>query len=81
EGFTIAGAKKKLLRSGVEPQERAAQDQEREQPREQNEPEESPFARYADAGAGAEASKTREQLTAMRADIETFLAELGPPRR
>jgi DNA-binding transcriptional MerR regulator len=56
EGFTIAGAKKKLQRSGVEPRE--------------------------ESGAVAvEASKTREQLLALRTDIESFLAELGGPHR
>src|ERR1700729_3262209 len=56
EGFTIAGAKKKLQRSGVEPQE-------------------------APEPAAEDASKIREQLAAMRAEIEAFLAELGPARR
>jgi DNA-binding transcriptional MerR regulator len=51
EGFTIAGAKKKLQRSGTEP-------------REDDEP-------------PAEAPKTRDQLLAMRTDIEAFLEELG----
>ena len=55
EGFTIAGAKKKLQRAGTEP-------------REQDD-------------ALVEASKTREQLLAMRTDIEAFLDELGPSRR
>jgi DNA-binding transcriptional MerR regulator len=52
EGFTIAGAKKKLQRSGVEPLE------------------------AAEATVG-DSSKIREQLLAMRAEIEAFLAELG----
>ena len=56
EGFTIAGAKKKLQRTGVEPHEPA-----------------EPVVE--------DASKIREQLAAMRAEIESFLAELGPPRR
>jgi DNA-binding transcriptional MerR regulator len=56
EGFTIAGAKKKLQRSGLEPHEAA-------------EP------------APEDASKIREQLVAMRVEIEAFLAELGPARR
>ncbi len=55
EGFTIAGAKKKLQRAGVESEE------------------------LAEAGAPpVDASRTREQLLAMRTDIESFLAELGP---
>jgi DNA-binding transcriptional MerR regulator len=56
EGFTIAGAKKKLQRTGLEPPEVA-------------EP------------AAEDASKIREQLGAMRVEIETFLTELGPARR
>ena len=55
EGFTIAGAKKRLQRAGVEP--RAANDMD-------------PRA----------AAKLREQLLAMRAEIEAFLAELERPR-
>lgn len=56
EGFTIAGAKKKLQRSGVEP-------------------------RDADDTASVDASKTRDQLLAIRGEVEAFLEELGPPRR
>lgn len=57
EGFTIAGAKKKLRGSAD--------------------------ARHDDADGGAEpaeTSRTREQLLAMRSDIEAFLEELGPSR-
>ena len=56
EGFTIAGAKKKLQRSGLEPNE-------------------------AVESTVEDASKIREQLVAMRVEIEAFLAELGPARR
>jgi DNA-binding transcriptional MerR regulator len=57
EGFTIAGAKKKLQRG-------------------------DPEAREEDDGAEVvEASRTREQLVAIRTDIEAFLEELGPSRR
>ncbi len=52
EGFTIAGAKKKLQRAGVEPRAEADPD-----PR--------------------ETKKMREQLSAIRSDIEAFLEELG----
>jgi DNA-binding transcriptional MerR regulator len=52
EGFTIAGAKKKLQRAGIE--------------------DADPPSEPATDGA-----KTREQLVAMRADIEAFLEELG----
>jgi DNA-binding transcriptional MerR regulator len=55
EGFTIAGAKKKLQRAGVEP--RAADDMD---PR--------------------VAAKLRDQLLAMRAEIEAFLVELERPQ-
>jgi DNA-binding transcriptional MerR regulator len=63
EGFTIAGAKKKLQRSGSEARES-------EERREDDEPEE-PLS----------ASRTREQLVAIRGDIEAFLEELGASRR
>jgi DNA-binding transcriptional MerR regulator len=56
EGFTIAGAKKKLQRSGVEP-------------------------RDADEALAGDGAKIRDQLLAMRVEIEAFLAELGPARR
>jgi DNA-binding transcriptional MerR regulator len=61
EGFTIAGAKKKLQRTGVEP----------------DEPEDpAPVALTS-----ADTAKTREQLAAMRSEIEALLAELGTSRR
>jgi DNA-binding transcriptional MerR regulator len=50
EGFTIAGAKKKLVRTSEE----------------------------VEAALEANASKAREELAAMRAEIESFLEELGP---
>src|SRR5580700_1497326 len=56
EGFTIAGAKKKLQRAGVEP------------------------PSGGDLGA-QEAGKLREQLLAMRGEIEAFLEELEPQGR
>jgi DNA-binding transcriptional MerR regulator len=56
EGFTIAGAKKKLQRAGVEP-------------RAEREPD------------PREVAKMRDQLGAIRSDIEAFLEDLGPPRR
>ena len=55
EGFTIAGAKKKLQRAGVEPAE-------------------------AEDATKVEASKTREQLLAIRGDLQAFLDELEPKR-
>ena len=60
EGFTIAGAKKKLQRTGSGAE-----------------------AQGDDEGEGGElveASRTREQLLAIRGDIEAFLEELGPSR-
>ena len=56
EGFTIAGAKKKLQRSGVVPRSEGDLD-----PR--------------------DAAKLREQLLAMRSEIEAFLEELEPSTR
>lgn len=60
EGFTIAGAKKKLQRAGTE------RDGE-------SDVEPSPDAEGT--------NKAREQLLAIRQDIEAFLEELGPSRR
>jgi DNA-binding transcriptional MerR regulator len=54
EGFTIAGARKKLQRAGEEPEELAT------------------LANEDRAG-----SRTREQLLAIRNEVEAFLAELG----
>ena len=59
EGFTIAGAKKKLQRAGVEPRSQ----------------------READPREVSETRKMREQLSAMRGEIEAFLQELGQARR
>jgi DNA-binding transcriptional MerR regulator len=56
EGFTIAGAKKKLQRAGVEP-------------------------RPAGDLDARETGKLREQLLAMRGEIEAFLEELEPSPR
>jgi DNA-binding transcriptional MerR regulator len=58
EGFTIAGAKKKL--------------------RAKSEDLESPAAGDGSAPAPGAVAKAREELVAMRAEIEQFLAELGP---
>jgi DNA-binding transcriptional MerR regulator len=57
EGFTIAGAKKKLQRAGVEPKEGSGE---------------------ADLDA-RDTAKLREQLVAMRGEIEAFLEELESP--
>jgi DNA-binding transcriptional MerR regulator len=61
EGFTIAGAKKKLQRTGTEPRDSHEEHEE-------------------EALAEGLSVKTREQLVAMRGDIEAFLEELGPSR-
>jgi len=70
EGFTIAGAKKKLQRAGVEADVETQMEAE---------------AVAADGdgiqAATTDASKTRDQLVAMRREIEAFLGELGPSRR
>jgi DNA-binding transcriptional MerR regulator len=73
EGFTIAGAKKKLQRSGVEADAETQVEVEAE-------------ADVAVEGDGiqvatSDVSRTREQLVAMRREIEAFLGELGPSRR
>src|ERR1700677_2617492 len=59
EGFTIAGAKKKLQRAAVAP---------------------PPTMRAGELDP-RQSTKLREQLLAMRGEIEAFLEELGRPRR
>jgi DNA-binding transcriptional MerR regulator len=70
EGFTIAGAKKKLQRAGVEA------DVETQVEAEAVAPDGDDIQ-----AAATDASKTRDQLVAMRREIEAFLGELGSPRR
>jgi DNA-binding transcriptional MerR regulator len=62
EGFTIAGARKRLLKSDPD----AADD---------------PSDHGTSGPLPADTSKTRDQLLAMRAEVEAFLEELGPTRR
>jgi DNA-binding transcriptional MerR regulator len=119
EGFTIAGAKKRLQRSGVEPDneragvepdneragvepdnERAGLEPDHEESGAGLSDEQATEAAQQEAGAGSardasgvepaqiaqtdvarDTAKAREHLLAMRADIERFLAELGPARR
>jgi DNA-binding transcriptional MerR regulator len=69
EGFTIAGAKKKLQRAGAE------RDGEREPQRQRDADEDD-----ADPSRPVDASKAREKLLAIRSEIEAFLAELGGSR-
>ena len=59
EGFTIAGAKKKMQRPGAD--EGAADRQDAD-------------------GDPFDTGRTREQLVAMRSDIEAFLEEIGSAR-
>jgi DNA-binding transcriptional MerR regulator len=74
EGFTIAGAKKKLQRSGVEADTETVTETQMEA---------EAVAADGDGihAAATDASKTRDQLVAMRREIEAFLGELGPSRR
>ena len=74
EGFTIAGAKKKLQRAGVE-----ADGETQTEVRGEAEGEGQGDA--VRTSAAPDASKTRDQLLAMRREIEAFLGELGPTRR
>jgi DNA-binding transcriptional MerR regulator len=66
EGFTIAGAKKKLQKNGVEPEASV---------------EASEDAQVAtsrkDGAAEAAPARVRETLVELRGEIEAFLAELG----
>jgi DNA-binding transcriptional MerR regulator len=72
EGFTIAGAKKKLMRTGLEPRE--AREREREE-------EARAAVQAAEAPAIAPAPTTptqlREQLVELRSEVAAFLEELG----
>ncbi len=74
EGFTIAGARKKLQHSGDEPAPHGSSSSA------------EPAAAVetgvdaGEAGESGAAVKAREQLLAMREEIEVFLAELEPSR-
>jgi DNA-binding transcriptional MerR regulator len=72
DGFTIAGAKKKLQRPDAEVE---AGDKTEPSPS----PAPSPAAGVVEA-APREASRTREKLLALRAEVEAFLEELGQAR-
>ena len=80
EGFTIAGAKKKLQRTGNEPEERAAPEAvldplpDREPSREEGPLVVEVHEARGDATAHA---RTRTALTELRGEIEAFLSELG----
>jgi DNA-binding transcriptional MerR regulator len=65
EGFTIAGAKKKLLRA--EPADA--------------EPADAEVRRAVDEPDASDRAKTRSELLAMRNEIEAFLADLDLPPR
>jgi DNA-binding transcriptional MerR regulator len=67
EGFTIAGAKKRLLHPAV------SAVVERAEPQPESEATPRPSGTWNDAG------KAREELLAMRREIEDFLAEIDPP--
>lgn len=71
DGFTIAGAKKKLQRPTDEPE--AAHEKEAE-------PEPAPTAPCAVTAPPA-VPRTREKLLALRAEVEAFLEELTPRAR
>jgi DNA-binding transcriptional MerR regulator len=79
EGFTIAGAKKRLQKNGVEP-EIVAESQAREV---EVAAREEPLASSAtiepavDATGGATSLRMREKLFELRSEIEAFLTELG----
>jgi DNA-binding transcriptional MerR regulator len=71
EGFTIAGARKKLARVPGETLDEAPEPAPAEQP----EPAPEPATAVVDGAA--DRSTAREQLLAMRREVEAFLAELG----
>jgi DNA-binding transcriptional MerR regulator len=67
EGFTIAGAKKKLQKNGAEPELEVVEETATERT----------AARPAAAPVGAPSAQVREALVELRAEIEAFLTELG----
>jgi DNA-binding transcriptional MerR regulator len=79
DGFTIAGAKKKMQRGGAEPAEPSDEPAEASAPRVEHDVD----ARSSDDAAEAPRERplveptVREKLTAIRAEIEQFLDELG----
>jgi DNA-binding transcriptional MerR regulator len=65
EGFTIAGAKKKLVRVGLDVDDERA-----------NRPDEPAAEPHGQGPSEADAARAHEQLLAMRQEIESFLAEI-----
>ncbi|WP_394837886.1 MerR family transcriptional regulator [Pendulispora rubella] len=65
EGFTIAGAKKRLRNAGDEPEARESE--------ERSEIEEPP--RHGERDGGSSETKMRQTLVDLRSEIEAFLAE------
>jgi DNA-binding transcriptional MerR regulator len=85
EGFTIAGAKKKLQRAGAEPLELASVrdlDDAREVAtlRDLDEARDDADPEVDDVPSADIPDKTREQLLAIRSEIEAFLEELVSSR-
>ena len=76
EGFTIAGAKKQLRQP--EPVRASGPASASPEPRWSSV--EYATGKEPEPGSGDLSPETREQLVAMRADIEAFLSELGSPR-
>jgi DNA-binding transcriptional MerR regulator len=89
DGFTIAGAKKKLQRVDAEPEVAVAGANgaraEPSSPSPPSPPSPSPSAsapsRTAPTPAAQTPARTREKLLALRAEVEAFLEELSPHPR
>ncbi len=77
EGFTIAGAKKKLVRSSEEAE--AALEANAAKAREEAAPAPQPAAPApaAETPSSGTRARLREQLTELRAEVQAFLEELG----
>lgn len=73
EGFTIAGAKKKLARGGVEPREEREVRDERDTRTER----ETRAERDVEVDEPARGEQLRTQLVELRAEVAAFLEELG----
>jgi DNA-binding transcriptional MerR regulator len=81
DGFTIAGAKKKLQRPHDEPDVAAEQDAEPEAEAPAPVAVQTIAAPAAPVTAPSAVPRTREKLLALRAEVEAFLEELSPRPR
>ena len=79
EGFTIAGAKKKLQRSGAEPHVESAHDrpEHHEAAGTREAHDDDTDANASNASSASSSQRLRGQLLELRAEVAAFLEELG----